>query len=410
MNRWTFLWRRLRDELWFRAGSYAAFGVAAALAAGMAGPFVPKEIADRFGGESVEQILTILASSLLAVATFSLGAMVTAYTAVSSAATPRVARLVTGDDSTQRSLATFVGAFLYAIVGLIAVNASYYGAEGRAVIFFTSVLVVGLVAWRLLAWINRLSSLARVGHMVELVEGRTRRAMKSMRDIPNMGGLPGPVTGGAVVTAREAGWIQNVERIRLHDLAERADIMLEVLAPPGTMTAAGQPLARTSAPVSEADAEEIRDAFEVSHTRSFDQDPRFGLEVLGEITAHALSPGINDPGTAVEVLGAGLRLMQGWGQRDAEPPSGAPPECPRLRLVPLKADDLLDDVFGPAMRYGAGDLIVALRLQETLGALADQGGETGRAAARMARAAAARSRLALTNREDRARLKAAARC
>ena len=88
MDRWLFAWRRLKGRLWFRAALYALVGVAAALLAVVGAPWVPQDVADRLGGESVEQILTILASSLLAVATFSLGAMVTAYTAVSSAATP----------------------------------------------------------------------------------------------------------------------------------------------------------------------------------------------------------------------------------------------------------------------------------------------------------------------------------
>ena len=91
MNRWLFLWRRLSRELWWRASLYAAFSVVAALAASLLQPFVPEKMAERLGGESVEQVLAILSSSMLAVATFSLGAMVTAYTSVSSSATPRAA-------------------------------------------------------------------------------------------------------------------------------------------------------------------------------------------------------------------------------------------------------------------------------------------------------------------------------
>lgn len=64
--------------------------------------------------------------------------MVTAYTAVSQAATPRVAALVTSDSEVQKALSTFVGAFLYAIVAVTAVNAHYYGQAGRAILFLFS--------------------------------------------------------------------------------------------------------------------------------------------------------------------------------------------------------------------------------------------------------------------------------
>ena len=165
MNRWIFLFRRLSRQLWWRASLYAALGVIAALAGAWGAPFAPDVLAERFGGDSVEAVLTILASSLLAVATFSLGAMVTAYTSVSSAATPRAAALITGDESTQKALSTFVGAFLYAIVGVTAINAQYYGPGGRAIIFVFSLGVVALVAFRLLTWVSRLTSLARLSHL-----------------------------------------------------------------------------------------------------------------------------------------------------------------------------------------------------------------------------------------------------
>ncbi|MFW2345855.1 MAG: DUF2254 family protein, partial [Brevundimonas mediterranea] len=82
MNRWLFLWRKTRRQLWVRATAYAVFGLAASLLAAALSPWVPRDMAERLGGESVESILTILASSLLGVATFSVGAMVTAYTSV----------------------------------------------------------------------------------------------------------------------------------------------------------------------------------------------------------------------------------------------------------------------------------------------------------------------------------------
>ncbi|WP_287104365.1 DUF2254 family protein, partial [Brevundimonas sp.] len=103
MNRWLFLWRKWTRQLWVKATAYAGVGVAAALLAAALAPWVPKDMAERLGGESVESILTILASSLLGVATFSVGAMVTAYTSVSTAASPRVAALVTSDDETQKA-------------------------------------------------------------------------------------------------------------------------------------------------------------------------------------------------------------------------------------------------------------------------------------------------------------------
>lgn len=405
MNRWLFFWRKLRRQLWVRATAYAGVGVAASLLAVALAPWVPDDMAERLGGESVEAILTILASSLLGVATFSVGAMVSAYTSVSSAASPRVAALVTSDEETQKSLATFVGAFLYAIVSVTAINAHYYGESGRAILFIVSLAMVGLVAFRLLAWINRLSSLARVGHMIDLVERYASDALKQRREAPLMGGRHGALPDGAEVKAHVTGYVQNVDPERLQSMAEARDCEVEVVAPPGAFVRRGGVLARISLPAcDDAAQDDFRSAFAVGDSRSYDQDPRFGLIVLGEIAAKALSPGVNDPGTAIQIISTGVRLMDEWagdGPKDA-----ASPVRDRLFVPAILDADLLDDVFGPVARYGAGDVAVAVRLHKGLRALASS--SLAPAVQAMAREALDRSRLALPIAADVARVEAAA--
>ncbi len=406
MNRWLYLWRKLMRQLWVRASAYAIFGVAAALLAVVGAPWVPKDLAERLGGGgSVEAILTILASSLLAVATFSVGAMVTAYTAVSSAATPRVSQLITADPQTQKSLATFVGAFLYAVVAVTAVNAQYYAAEGRTILFLFSLVMVGLVAFRLLAWINRLGHLARVTHMIELVEDRTRDAMILRRKNPYLGGRPGVLRQDATpIPSPTTGYVGNIDADRLQGLAEAGDFRIEIRATPGTFVRRGDALAAVEGT---SDQERviagISSAFAIGRERSFDQDPRFGLVVLGEIAAKALSPAINDPGTAIQVVGTAVRLLDDWAA--AEP---GDPRCDRLFAPGLAPADMMEDVFGPIGRYGAGDVTVSVRLRKGLASLAVPAGEFADAASVIAARELRRSKLEMRLADDYQRVAATA--
>ena len=395
MNRWLFWWRNIRRELWVLATLYGAAGAAAALLAVLAAPWVPEEVAKRLGGESVSSILTILASSLLGVATFSAGVMVTAYTAVSQAATPRVAALVTSDAEVRKALATFVGAFLYAIVAVTAVNADYYGQEGRAILFMFSLGVVGLVAYRLLAWINRLSSLARVGHMIDLAEEQARTALRERRKSPYLGGRRGHIEARFTILAEETGYIQNVDPARLQAVAEAQDCLVEILAAPGAFVRCGDPVAAISRDrCDEEGCDAFRSAFAIGGQRSFDQDPRFGLTVLGEIAGRALSPGVNDPGTAIQVMGAAVRALDEWAAMT--PSEALAVRYSRLWVPQIDDDDLVADVFGPPARYGAGDVAVAVRLQKLLHKLARDKGPLATAARRQSREALERSRLALS--------------
>ena len=403
MNRWRYYWRVIRTRIWFRAGLYAAYGVAAALAAAVAAPLVPQAMADRLGGESVEAILTILASSLLAVATFSLGAWVSAYTAVSQAATPRVAALVTSDQPTQKALSTFVGAFLYAVVAVTAVHARFYGPEGRAVLYLTSLVVVGLVAYRLLAWINRLASLARLSHMIELVEQHTAEWLDHQPPV-----APEPSVGGEVIASPATGYIQNIDLPRLQDIAEDHDCRVEVLAPVGSFRRRGEPIGRIACgPLDDELQDALQSAFSIARARTFDQDPRFGLIVLGEIAERALSPAINDPGTAIQITGVAIRLLDNWGRRAPEADDDNRPNDRVVRPV-LEPEVLVQDVFGPLVRYGMGDVAVAIRVQKALLSLASCDSAVADAAGQLALEAAERARESL-HKADRVRFDAAFR-
>merc|ERR1711969_401193 len=90
------------------------------------------------------------------------------------------------------------------------------------------------------------------------------------------------------------------------------DYSTEIYLPygPGAFCAPGSPVA---------------EAFTFGPVRTFDQDARFGLTVLSEIASRALSPGLNDPGTAIEVTGRVERLLcEAQPETEPfEPPRGA---------------------------------------------------------------------------------------
>lgn len=160
MRQWLFSLSQAGRQLWLRVAAYSVLGLATALVAVVFRRWVPEDLALKIGTDAVDQVLSILASSMLAVATFSLATLVTAYTAVAALATPRAAKLLVSDGRGQGSLATFVGAFIYAVLGIFALRTGYYGAQGRVILFFVTVVVVLLlVVTALIRWIAQLSLL-----------------------------------------------------------------------------------------------------------------------------------------------------------------------------------------------------------------------------------------------------------
>jgi uncharacterized membrane protein len=116
--------------------------------------------------------------------------------------------------------------------------------------------------------------------------------------------------------------------------------------------------------------DDIMGAITLGTYRTFEHDPRFGLSVLSEIASRALSPAVNDPGTAIDVIGRGVRSLTCWAQPPAEQEE-VEPDCQRVYVQSLDVDDLFDDFFGPIARDGAGLLEVDMRMTKALLSLAE---------------------------------------
>ena len=127
--------------------------------------------------------------------------------------------------------------------------------------------------------------------------------------------------------------------------------------------------------------EAVAKAFTVGAERTFDQDPRFGLCVLAEIASRALSPAVNDPGTAIDVIGRAVRLFIKWSRYESQA-SDKGVAFPNVWVPSIGAGDMFDDVFAPIARDGSGLLEIQLRLQKSFWALVVSGDDEFKAAAR----------------------------
>ncbi len=92
---------------------------------------------------------------------------------------------------------------------------------------------------------------------------------------------------------------------------------------------------------------------------------------MSEVASRALSLAMNDPGTAVDVIGRLVRLLGEWGATPTES------ETPYLHVYVegLATPELVHDAFAPIARDGARFFEVHARLQKGLAALAQSNDE-----------------------------------
>lgn len=382
-SKWDWLLRQFSRTLWVRALLYSLLAIVTALVAIWVDPYIPADFGGRIGADAVDQILDIMASSMLAVTTFSLTVMVSAYSAATSSVTPRATHLLMQDTTTQNVLSTFLGAFLFSLVGIVGLNAGAYGDGGRVLLFVVSLAMILVVALTLLRWISHLTYFGRVGNTTERVEKAAHSALQYWVEHPCLGA--NPLTDLSVIPdtaqtlfAWRVAYVEHIDTRKLSESACQWGVKIYVLATPGSFVNPTSSLAKIDGTLTDEQRSTLQGAFSLAVERSFDQDPRYGMCVLAEIASRALSPAMNDPGTAIDVLNRSVRILSCWEYRDADSDAvgkkraGDPsvPVCENVWMPPLDPKDVFNDFFTPIARDGSSLIEVQVRLQKVLRSLA----------------------------------------
>lgn len=404
-ERLRFILNRIAERLWVRPLVMAFVSIGLVFLARLADSLALSDLVPDVSSGTIESLLTIIASSMLVIATFSVASMVSAYASASSTASPRAFTLLVADDTSQNALSTFIGAFIFSIVALSVLKNSYYDIVGRFVLFSMTLIFFFIVIITFVRWVDRVARLGRMETTIKNVERATTQVFERLEEEPHFGGIPlrELPENKVEVISETVGYVQQVDMAALQKYAESAKVRIAIAALPGSFVAPNRPLAFITSDLGDLERiekDEIVPAFRIGDSRTFDDDPRFGLIVLSEIASRALSPGVNDPGTAIDVVGRMVRLFVTWNKPLKEKES-SPVKYDRVEVPELRLDDMLEDAFRPIARDGADTIEVVIRLLKALQTISETGdAETRVVAQKHARLATGRAEEALSAKED----------
>jgi uncharacterized membrane protein len=212
-----------------------------------------------------------------------------------------------------------------------------------------------------------------MGQTIKLVEDATTNALKIRLEFPTLNGIAinSNQEKGLAIYSDTTAYVQQINISRLQKIAETLDAIITVNAIPGSFATLDKPLFYIlfKSTVSEKlDYKELKKAFTMGDMRYFDEDPRFGLITLSEIASRALSPAVNDPGTAIQIIGSYVRLFSLWDKISADK-NPKKDIYDRIAVPKISIDDLFIDAFRPISRDGAGNIEVMIRLQKAFNSI-----------------------------------------
>ncbi|UOO83044.1 DUF2254 domain-containing protein [Uruburuella testudinis] len=365
MYRWLLSLKKPSNSLWVTPAWGALLAVVFAFAAQLANIWLPVDTLPDIERGTLEGLLDVIASSMLAVSTFSLSIMVSAFASASNGTTPRATELVMGDDNTRMAIASFISAFIYAIIAKTVLGMGLYGQNGRFVLFVSTVLALAYLIFTLIRWVHTLSQLGRMGNTLDKIHTAAQKTLQAYRNNPAMGAAWRGVCSprARVLRAEHSGYLTHINMATLQSRAAEKDWHVHITVRPGDLIMRDTVLALIEK--GDESCDDLRNAFVLAQTRSYDQDPEWGFIVLSEAAQRALSPAVNDPGTAIAVMTGMMRLLADVAPEQA----GGQKQYDRLAIKPLDSSDWVKSGFAPIARDGAGILEVGLVLQKTLAAV-----------------------------------------
>lgn len=291
--------------------------------------------------DGASNMLTVLAGSVIGVASTVFSITIAAVAYASGTFGPRLLNNFMEDKGNQFSLATFIGTFVYAIAVLQSVRTE--GADGGAFVPQLALMVASLLMLLsvgvLVYFLHHVPDSIRINSVLDAIGRRLLSEVASR--YPAEGDTEAQMTGwpaGTPVTAQASGYIRVIDFAALDAIARKQDFQAWLMVRPGDFIHAGLPIvmAGTEA-LDDAVATQIRATFALGGSRTPEQDLEFSIDELVEITLRALSPAINDPFTAINALhwlGAATSLI---GQRDLDRDAWNEPDSD-CRVMPLRDD------------------------------------------------------------------------
>lgn len=376
-------WHVLRATFWFVPTLFGVGAIALATAALDADArLVRAEIAVGVlypgSPQAARSVVIMLAGSMIGIAGVTFSITIVALSLASAQFGSRLLRNFLRDPSNQVALGTFVATFLYCVMVLRNIVDTQpvpaVAVTGAVALSVTSIGVLVYFFHHISTSIQATAVVAGVARDLESAihrfcsdfgpQGREEQREPATR-----------LEGGDEIPSDRSGYVQAIDYAHLMELAEARDVVIQVLLRAGDFVLSDAALVRIEPEgrFEDGDADEICRAFLVGRQPTEEQDLEYSVRQLVEVALRALSPGINDPFTAmmcIDWLGAALAQLAAGGmpaseRRDADG---------RLRLLldALTFEGVADAALKQIRQAGVSHVAVAIRLLDTLTAIAPQ--------------------------------------
>lgn len=284
---------------------------------------VGEELTERFKwlslaeGSTALTIVSTIATGIISLTVFSFSMVMLVMNQAASQMSNRLVISIIGDKTQKIILSIYIGTIIFALFLLNNIS-----AEDDANVPVLSVyMLVALIIFDVFLFVyflHHITQSFRYEHLIKKIHDKTQVALKQLKQKPNWYLSDGTTNtydskkmwdGIQEILSPVSGYYEGFSESDLIDFAKKQDVVLRFLHVSGKYLLKGTPLAHINKPLTDDEIKKLLNTMNYFHRQEIDQNVYYGFFHLQEVAVKALSPGINDPGTAILCLNSLANLF-----------------------------------------------------------------------------------------------------
>lgn len=317
--------------------------------------------------DTAKTILSTLIGGLISLTVFSFSMVMLLLSQASSNFSPRVLPGIISDQKHQIVLGQYIATILYNIFILISIEPKEndYQTPGFSVLFGIILAVLCLASF--IYFIHHISQSIQVGNILTNIHKRTKTALKAILDAQKDKTEDFPdISSWKSHKIDKTGYFYGTLQKDLLELCKKHETKIHIQLFKGQYILNGTLAFYTQNELDDTAIEEIKKTLLFSHEELVGDYYVYGFRQLSEIGVKAMSPGINDPGTALNTIdyltSLFLFLMKKWEYEYITDDDGQ--NWGRLKCT--KFSEILYNVMATYRQYCKHDIIVTRKLMQML--------------------------------------------
>ncbi|NNE32078.1 MAG: DUF2254 domain-containing protein [Winogradskyella sp.] len=253
--------------------------------------------------ETARTLLTTFIAGLISIMVFSFSMVMILLNQASSNFSPRVLPGLISNSRHQFILGIYNASLLYCIFTLVAIepNGNQYQLPGFSVLLSIGSMTLCLGAF--IYFIHSISQEIQVNNIMDRIYTTAKTRLQYLIDEEKYTDVNFPNSKEwEVVESIKSGYLSHISLASIKEIASDSEIKFSIIQPKGKFIQKGMPILSFSKALDEDSLEAVMSAFHFSKSELIEDNYILAFNQITEIAIKAMSPGINDPGTALNAI------------------------------------------------------------------------------------------------------------